>query len=96
MASRKTINVTAIVNTLHAKIITAKTVEAKQAYCQAIEEILHDTGNYHGFGYVYNQNQFEAYYSAYTNNLLPKGLSPISAMIVDGLLTEYDRRYILS
>lgn len=86
MASKKTIKVDTIVNALMNKIISTSNVDMKAAYCVAIEEILHSSGNYHGFTYDTDYAKQVEYFNA------GKG---IQAMIDDGLLTEYDRVYIL-
>jgi hypothetical protein len=92
MASKKTINVTAIVDNLHSKIALAKSVEAKAAYCSAIEEILFATNNYNGFTYNHSSAMAAPYYDRYNRHEIT---SAIDEMIKDGLLTEYDRVYTL-
>lgn len=82
--STKTINVKSIVDVLNAKIIIAKTEDEKKGICTAIEEILHSTDNYRGYGYNLNNDQWKFLYD---NKL------SLHDAIDMGWLTEYDRHY---
>ena len=81
MASRKTVNIAKLIDTLEAKIAATDDVNVKAALCDIIADTLHETGNYRGFGYsFYTYDASEKYGS-------------VDAAIEAGLGTEYDRWY---
>lgn len=95
MATRKnlkTVDVKKIVTNFNRMITLTNEVEAKKAFCTAIETVLFEADRYHGFQYNTPRNTWEVYYAKHQNGECE---SPIRGMIADGILTEYDRRYII-
>lgn len=81
MATRKTVNALALINTLHTFIAGTNIASAKAAYCMAIEEVLHAANAYAGFGYTFwNFDTMQKY-------------SNVDNAIAAGEGTEYDRFY---
>lgn len=84
--ARNTARITDLKNAINLQITNEKTESGKMALCTSLENILHASGNYRGFGYNLTPEQW--HYLWNDGNVLS-----IDYAIEQGWITEYDRNY---
>src|SRR5215207_4754315 len=52
--ARKTVDVVHLIVSFNRAIAKAKTRDERKAFCFAIETVLHNSGNYAGYGYLFD------------------------------------------
>lgn len=88
MATRKTIEVETLRNTINEKIARADSEAQKETLCNVLENILHSTGNYNGFMYNLTNEQWRELEAS-----VPSNESRVDRAITLGWITEFDRTY---